>query len=226
MVGQALTSAAKSGSAGRGGEPFAGRGPADEPVARRRLVNLSRSVSPDRRNSQNRNPRYRSGEKPDEFCDTSTVYLTCLMEMVCALPVAQRNPLLEGIYRRLVLGRADCGTPMPNCEVIDLMTWIPPTDWADRVLTQSLDHEGECVTIQLASFDGKQPTTGDEIADRLSTLVTETRKKRSFKWPEGLPMAVVILACCKHRSPLPPEFWRSSAFPQKVKPQTPVSATA
>jgi len=167
-----------------------------------------------------------SGEKPDEFCDTSSVYLTCLMEMVCALPTAQRNPLLERVYRHLVLGQADCGTPMPNCEEIDLMSWIPPADWADCVLTQSLDHQGECVTIQLASFDGNQPATGDEIADRLSTLVTETRKKRTFKWPEGLPSAVVILACCKHRSPLPPEFWRSAAFPQTVEPQSPTGATA
>jgi len=160
-----------------------------------------------------------SGEQPDEFCDTSSVYLTCLMEMICVLPLTLRDSLLESVYRRLVLGRADCGTPIPNCEPIDLMTWIPPVDWGNRVLTHSLEHEGECATIQLASFDGKEPSTASEIADALSRLVAETRTKRKFTWPEGLPMAAIVLACSKHRSPLPPEFWRSSAFPPAGKPQ-------
>jgi len=161
-----------------------------------------------------------SGEKPDEFCDTSSVYLTCLMEMICALPPADRDPLLKNVYTRLVLGRADCGTQMEHCEPIDLMTWIPPTDWGDRVLTQSLDHEGECTTIHLASFDGTEPSTGSDIADVLNKLVAETRKKREWKCPKGMPMAVVILGCSKYRSPLPPEFWREVAFPHKAEPQS------
>jgi hypothetical protein len=160
-----------------------------------------------------------SGEKPDEFCDTSSVYLTCLMEMICALPPTVRDTLLESVYRRLVLGRADCGTQMPNCEPIDLMAWIPPVDWGDRVMTQSLDHEGECATIHLASFQGKEPSTANEIAAGLSRLVSETRTKRKFTWPAGLPMAAIVLACSKHRSPLPPEFWRGSVFPPALEPQ-------
>src|SRR5205809_1914545 len=36
---------------------------------------------------------------------SSSVYLTCLMEMICALPSEHRNRLLENVYRRLVLGR-------------------------------------------------------------------------------------------------------------------------
>jgi len=158
------------------------------------------------------------GEKPDEFCDVSSVYLTCLMEMTCILPPEQRDPLLEGIYRRLVLGRADCGTPLDNSSPIDLMGWCPQLDWGDRVLTQSLAHEGECTTIQLASVDRKEPSTGREIADALTRLVAETRNKREFTWPDGLPMAVILLACSKHRSPLPPEFWRRIIFPQAAEP--------
>src|SRR5947209_19918226 len=100
------------------------------------------------------------------------------MEMICALPPEHRNRLLENVYRRLVLGRADCGTPMERCQPIDLMAWIPPPDWGDRVLTQSLQQVGECTGIHFASFDGTEPSTGSEIADRLSTLVAETRKKR------------------------------------------------
>jgi hypothetical protein len=160
-----------------------------------------------------------SGEKPDEFCDTSSVYLTCLMELICALPPAHRDPVLESVYRRLVLARADCGTQMEHCEPIDLLTWIPPTDWGDRVLTQSLDHEGECTAIHLACFDGTEPSTGSDIADVLNNLVAETRKKRECKYAEGLLMAVVVLACSKYRSPLPPEFWRAVAFRQQTEQQ-------
>ena len=161
-----------------------------------------------------------SGEKPDEFCDTSSVYLTCMLEMICALPVEDRNRLLENVYRRLVLGRADCGTQMERCPPIDLMSWIPPADWGDRVLTQSLQQEGECTVIQFAGFDGKEPSTGSQIADILTTLVAETRKKREFRHADGVPIAVVVLACSKHRTPLPPEFWRAVVFPPTVAPQT------
>src|SRR5262249_17439964 len=151
-------------------------------------------------------------------CDGSSVYLTCLMEMTCVLPSAQRDRLLESVYRRLVFGRADCGTPFENCSPIDLMSWFPPVDWGDRILTQSLAQEGECTSIQLASFNGKEPSTGREIADALTRLVAEQRNKRGFTWPEGLPMAVILLACCKHRSPLPPEFWRGTIFPNATEP--------
>jgi hypothetical protein len=159
------------------------------------------------------------GEKPDEFCDTSSVYLTCLLEMTCVLPREERNRLLETVYRRLALGRADCGTPMDRCQPIDLMAWIPPTDWGERVLTQSLQEEGECTAIYFAGFDGTEPATGDEIADRLATLIAETRKKREFRYADGLPMALVVLACSKHHSPLPPEFWRAVVFSNKTEPQ-------
>jgi hypothetical protein len=40
---------------------------------------------------------------------------------------------------------------------------------------------------------------------------------QDFKFPEGLPLSVIILACLKHRSPLPPEFWRLSIF-GKIEP--------
>jgi hypothetical protein len=151
------------------------------------------------------------GEKPEEFCDTSSVYLAALMEMTCALTASQRDPLLENIYGRLVLGRTDCGEQMQNCQPIDLMIWLPPADWGDRVLTQSLASEGECVTIRLGSLGGKEPSTGSEIVDALTNFVAETRRRES-KAPTGVPAAAVLLACVKHRSPLPPEFWRRLVF--------------
>jgi hypothetical protein len=33
-------------------------------------------------------------------------------------------------------------------------------------------------------------------------------EKWVFKYPNGVPFSVIVLACLKHRSPLPPEVWR------------------
>jgi hypothetical protein len=162
-----------------------------------------------------------SGEKPDEFCDTSSVFLTCLMEMICALPPAQRDPLLESVYTQLVLGHDSSGTQMDKCEPIDLMSWVPPTDWGDQVLVQSLANEGECTTINLASFDCNHKLSGSDIAETLRRLTVETRKERVSTYPEGIPHAVIFLACSKHQSPLPPEFWRGTVFPPKPEPKEP-----
>lgn len=153
-----------------------------------------------------------TGEKPHEFCDASSVYLLCLMELLCSLPTDQRDPLLSAVYHRLVLGKADCGTQMNECAAIDLMSWIPSADWGNLVLNQKLSDEGECATIHLTQNGGAEPTTSDEIVRSINDLISETRAKRDFKWPENVPLTVVVLACLKHRSPLPPEIWRHSIF--------------
>jgi hypothetical protein len=154
-----------------------------------------------------------TGERPDEFCEGSSVYLTCLMELCGVLPHSQRDTLLELVYRRLVLGRDDDGVQMKGCGRIDLMSWVPPNDWSQHVLMKSLRDEGECDTVHFGKF-GTEPTTGSDIASSLETLVAETRKKRAFAFPDEVPMSAMVLACLKHHSPLPPEFWRRIAYPE------------
>ena len=153
------------------------------------------------------------GKKPPEFCDSSSMYLMCLMELLCSLPKERRDELLRLVYHRIVLGLADCGTQMEGCEPIDLMLWIPPEDWGERVLNKSLGNEGESATIHFAALGASEPSDGEEIALSIETLVNETRANRVFKWPEELPTSVVILGCLKHSSPLPSELWRKSVFP-------------
>lgn len=152
-----------------------------------------------------------SGRKPHEFCDSSSVYLTCLLEIICSFEPTLRDQLLSDAYRWLVQGRSDEGNQINGTEPIDLMLWIPPEDWGEKVLTQSLAHEGECATIRLGRF-GNEMLTGEEIYDHIKEIVVETRRKRTFIYPKGIPYSVVLLACIKHRSPLPPEFWRRSVF--------------
>lgn len=145
--------------------------------------------------------------------DTSLVfYLMCLMEMICSLPSDRCDPLLSTVYNRLVLAQTDDGEPLGKVEPIDLMLWIPPVDWGDRVLTKTLSDEGECATVHFGTLGLKAPMSGSELRSGIRTLVAETRNKRPFKYPDGLPASVVVLGCLKHRSPLPPEFWRQMIF--------------
>jgi hypothetical protein len=153
-----------------------------------------------------------NGEKPSELCGTSSVYLTCLMELVCSMPSERRDQLLQSIHRRLVLGWLDDGHQVHDCKPIDLMCWLPPNDWEDKVLVKSLASEGECVLLDLTGAAPSEPPTGAEIAERLAFTVAETRRKRPFTFRGDLPAAVVFLACLKHRTPLPPEFWRLPIF--------------
>jgi len=101
---------------------------------------------------------------------------------------------------------------MAGCEPIDLMLWIPPEDWGERVLTKSLSDEGECASIHFGKLGDEAPTTGEDVLAEIKAMVSETRTKRVFKYPQGIPFSVIVLACLKHRSPLPPEVWRRSVF--------------
>src|SRR5439155_16777814 len=83
-------------------------------------------------------------------------------------------------------------------------------DWGQKVLTQSLANEGESQTIE--TFDQKPRVDGAVIAERLETFIKQSRKARKITFPKNLPMAAIILACLKFRSPLPPEVWRLSIF--------------
>jgi hypothetical protein len=65
-------------------------------------------------------------ERPPEFCDNSSTFLMCMLELCFSLPPESRDPLLDLIHRRLVLGQDDGGERMPGCEPIDLLSWVPP----------------------------------------------------------------------------------------------------
>ena len=158
-----------------------------------------------------------TGEKPPEFCDSSSVYLMCLLELVCNLPQEERDPLLESIHRRLVRGCGDDGVQLTLCSPIDLMLWMPPDDFDQRVLTKSLADEGECAMVNLEKLGEPALQNGTDVYARIESFVAETRIKRPFSYPNWLPVSVLGLACLKHRSPLPPEVWRRSVFRKMPK---------
>lgn len=150
-------------------------------------------------------------ERPYEFCDQSSVYLTCLLELCFSLPAEGRDILLKRIFQRLVLGNDDCAQRMQGCEPINLLLWIPPLDWADRVLMKSLANEGDCVVVDIEDKPWSHEKSLD-LPDRIDRFVKESRSQREFHFPEYFPVSVIVLACLKHGSPLPPEYWRVQIF--------------
>jgi hypothetical protein len=59
-----------------------------------------------------------TSKRPPEYCDGSSVFLSCLLELCMVLPTGNRDVLLNLIYQRLVLGRGDDGQPWPNREPV------------------------------------------------------------------------------------------------------------
>ena len=93
---------------------------------------------------------------------------------------------------------------------IDLMGWLPPEDWSQKMLNKSLADEGESQTVE--TFKSPVGNDGSAIAERIETFVRQSCATRKIKFPNGLPTSVIVLACLKHRSPLPAELWRLCIF--------------
>lgn len=151
-----------------------------------------------------------ANKKPPEFCDQSSLFLLCMIELCFSLEPARRNELVALIYNQLVLGLDPKGRQFDNCQPIDLMGWGPPSDWADRILSKSLADEGESETIEI--FPPTAEADGTSVAMRIKGFVAQSRAAQKFEFSEHLPVSIMILACLKHCSPLPPELWRASIF--------------
>lgn len=151
-----------------------------------------------------------TGDRPPEFCDQSSLLLLCILEFCFSLDASKRDELLELFYREIVLGRDSRGESLKGLKPIDLMGWSPPEDWGDKVLVKTLANEGESQTMEL--FDVPGEDKGGVIAKRIGKFVQLCRAARMTSFPDDLPLAVVVLGCLKHQSPLPAEVWRASIF--------------
>ena len=158
-----------------------------------------------------------TSEKPPEFCDQSSMLLLCLLEFCFSLEPAQRNELIALYYREIVLGQDSYGAQMKDRTPIDLMGWFPPEDWAKKVFTKSLSDEGESQTVEF--FESPSGKDGSAIAVKLEAFIKQSRTARKTELPEHIPISAVILACLKHRSPLPAEIWRRSIFEEGKQTQ-------
>ena len=142
----------------------------------------------------------------------SSYFVMALLEICCALPQPWRDELLMRVHRHLVLGAVDAGEPGDRTP-LDLVSWIPPDDWATRVLEGPV-RDGEGVSVH--RFADTRDAPGPDIFAGISRVVAEMRKVDKFRLPDDVPMAALVLGALRHRSPLPPELWRRSAFPGAI----------
>lgn len=150
-----------------------------------------------------------SGNEETLITTQSSYYVLVLLELACLLGDEFVDEHLAIFHRRLVWGAFD-SDPQPPLKPLYLMSWQPPTDWARQVLAGYVE-DGTVVTR--GQFCDTADATSAEIHAEMRRFVAEMRKTTSI--PDGFPVPLgpLVLASIRHRSPLPPEIWRVSAFP-------------
>ncbi len=141
-----------------------------------------------------------TSKRPTEFVDGSSYLLLMVLELCFSLKESQRDELLERYFTRIVKGIDE--------NPIALLGWAPPDDWDKRIFHKKVV---DGAAIPTANFSS-DPNDERSLAKKIRNFVGQCRKKFPSKEVFEVPQAALILACIKHRSPLPPEFWRATIF--------------
>lgn len=150
-----------------------------------------------------------SGNKEVLITTQSSYYVLVLLELACLLGDKFIETNLARFHRQLVLGAFD-SDPQPPLKPLNLMSWQPPSDWARQVLTGYVE---DGTTVPRGQFCDKVEASSAEIHAEMKHFVSEMRKTSPPPDEFPVPLGPLILASIRHRSPLPPEIWRVSAFP-------------
>jgi hypothetical protein len=129
-----------------------------------------------------------------------------LMELCLGAPDQQGESLADVMHRQLIHSENGEGGKLPLKEQVHLMGWIPPADWRDRILAGRVD-EG----VSLPAYFS---LSADETAfpAALRRFIENSRKESSQVLLPATPPSALVLACQKHVSALPSEFWRGPLF--------------
>lgn len=151
-----------------------------------------------------------NGKRPREFTDESSYLLLMILEICFSLDEIHREELLNAYFSRIVEGKDPDGTPFIDYE-IDLLGWDPPADWEERILTETVISG---VSLGVNNFKTLSENNLS-MSEKVLEFVNKSRKSSTFKFSGKIPRTVLILACIKNASPLPPEFWREWIFGNK-----------
>ena len=141
-----------------------------------------------------------TSKRPTEFADGSSYLLLMILELCFSLKESQRDELLERYFTGIVKGI--------DKNEIALLGWVPPADWEKRILHEKVV---DGIAIPTANFSS-DPSDERSLSKKIRHFVGQCRKRFPSKEIFEVPQAALILACIKHRSPLPPEFWRAIVF--------------
>jgi hypothetical protein len=162
-----------------------------------------------------------SCEENSEFKESSSYLILMLIELCFSLSNSKlRDDLIERFMRRLVKGIDEKGETYGKKDEnvdnsIDLLSWSPPKNWEEKLLSGSLAGEGIGVTT--GNFERNDETKAEPLPERIKSFVNSMRDKFPQEPPKKLRLSICVLACLKHKSPLPPEFWRGTIFPYMTK---------
>lgn len=155
-----------------------------------------------------------TSDRPPEYIDDSSYLLLMILELCFSLEDKDRDELLDRYYQRVVKGIGDDGEALSEkVKVLDLIGWIPPDNWGQRILHESVT---DGIAITTHNFENTLKEA-NSLSKKIKNFVNQSREKFPPKIPVGIPHAVLILACIKHKSPLPSEFWRGSIFQNEKK---------
>jgi hypothetical protein len=150
-----------------------------------------------------------TSDRPPEYNDDSSYLLLMILELCFSLENKERDELLDRYYQRIVKGIGDDGEVVSEkVKDLDLIGWIPPDNWGQRILHESVT---DGIAITTHNFDTSLKEA-NALSKKIKDFVDQSREKFPSIIPLDIPHAVLILACIKHKSPLPSEFWRGSIF--------------
>lgn len=136
----------------------------------------------------------------------SSYLLLMLMELCLGAPEQQGEGLADVMHRQLIYAENGEGGKLPFKEQVHLMGWIPPADWRDRILAGRVN-DGVSLPAYF-SLDADETI----FPSALRRFIENSRKESSEVLLPATPPSALVLACQKHLSPLPSEFWRGPLF--------------
>ena len=146
-------------------------------------------------------------ERPYVFDDASSTYLLSLLAVACSLDSEQKGLAIDAIYSQLVLDPC-CEDGSDHYEnQIDLMLWLPPSHWQERILSESLADQGCCVAVHLQKVGAEPQPTAEEIGLAIEALLVQVEPSQPSEPESEKSFAKIALGCLKHSTPLPWPLW-------------------
>jgi hypothetical protein len=147
-----------------------------------------------------------TGEEPYAGFGKSSYLLLMLMELCLGAPDKDGDGLADVMHRQLIHAENGDGEKFPFKEQVHLMGWIPPANWSERILAGRVN-DG----VSLPAYFS---LSADETAfpSALRRFIENSRKESPVVLLPATPPSALVLACQKHVSALPNEFWRGPLF--------------
>jgi hypothetical protein len=148
-------------------------------------------------------------EEPNEGFGKSSYLLLMILEIAVGAPEDKGLELAHAIHRQLILGLNGKNSDfekLPFKETVELMGWLPPENWTERILRERV-FDGVALPAHFTSGEDLQL-----FSKQIRDFVQNTRQLAKWGSLGGAPHSLYILSCMKRVSPLPSEFWRTPLY--------------